>query len=403
MKNIFWLITAAALGILALIIFQVVWMQHSRTLLEEQFNNRVSMALCSAVETVASNASCKAEMRACCSGAGTAGCVESTETLMNNPEMQTALKDALTFHQINLAYQPYVGPRTDSSPFSCSLQPILANDSLQIQLAFTGKNDYFLDRMGFMLASSVSILLFICALFIAATYYLVRQKRMSDRNRDFFNQMTHEFRTPLANIRLAGSMLERKNPVLAGGQYLAIIRNECGNLTHQVENVLYLAGLEKGEYHLQKETVDLKKLAGEVIVSMDLQIRERAANIHLEEGGPELTIKGDVFHLHNAIRNLIDNALKYSGPQSEITIDFQANTGGGGHIRFTDNGNGLSPQEQKKVFQKFHRCDNAFTSGEKGFGIGLSYVKKIMEMHRGNVSVTSTADSGACFDLYFPA
>jgi two-component system phosphate regulon sensor histidine kinase PhoR len=100
---------------------------------------------------------------------------------------------------------------------------------------------------------------------------------------------------------------------------------------------------------------------------------------------------------------LIDNALKYSGPQPEITIDFQANTGGGGHIRFTDNGNGLSPQEQKKVFQKFHRCDNAFTSGEKGFGIGLSYVKKIVEMHRGNVSVTSTAGSGACFDLYFPA
>jgi two-component system, OmpR family, phosphate regulon sensor histidine kinase PhoR len=402
MKNIFWLISAAALGILALIAFQVIWMRHSRALLEEQFNNKVSMALCSAVETVAENPSCKAEMRACCAAPESSDLAESTSAIMEKPAMQAALKDALAFHQINLPYEPYVGPRTDSSPFSCSLQPILANDSLQIQLAFKGKNEYFLNRMGLMLASSVGILLFIFLLFVAASYYLLRQKRMSDKNRDFFNQMTHEFRTPLANIRLAGTMLEKKNPDLAGGQYLDIIRNECGHLTHQVENVLFLAGLEKGDYQLHKEPVSLKKIAGEVITSMDLQIRERSALVRLDEKSPDFTIKGDVFHLRNAFRNLIDNALKYSGEKPEISIDFQTDTTGG-HVRFTDNGRGLSPAEQKKAFQKFHRCDNAFASGEKGFGIGLSYVKKIVEMHRGQVSVSSRTGAGACFDLYFPA
>jgi signal transduction histidine kinase len=400
-NHVFWLITSAALGILALIIFQVLWMRHSRTLLEEQFNNRVTMALCSAVETVAENPTCSAEMRACCASPGSASCAQTAVDLMEKPEMQNALKNALAFHQINLPYEPYVTPRSGGAPFSCSLQPILASDSMQIQLAFKGKNEYFLARMGWMLAASIGILLFICGLFTLAAYYLLRQKRLSDKNRDFFNQMTHEFRTPLANIRLASTMLERKNPGLAGSQYLEIIRNEGDHLTHQVENVLFLAGLEKGEYRLKKETVDLKKLAAEVVAGMDLQIRERAARIHLDENSPELTVKGDIFHLRNAFRNLLDNALKYCGEKPEVTIGFRSEAAGA-HVLFADNGLGLTPQEQKKAFQKFQRCDNAYASGEKGFGIGLSYVRKIMEMHRGNVSVSNNAGSGACFDLFFP-
>lgn len=401
MKQIFWLVSAAALGILALIAFQVVWMRHSRVLLEEQFNNRVKMALCSAVETVAENPSSTAEIRACCA-APSDNCAQNNIALMDKPEMKAALTKALEFYNINLPYESHVTPCDGENQYTCSLEPIMANDSLQLRLDFQGKDGYFLERMGLMLGASVGILLFIFALFAVATYYLLRQKRMSDRNRDFFNQMTHEFRTPLTNIRLAGTMLERKTPGMTDNQYLGIIKKECSHLTHQVENVLYLAGLEKGEYNLQKTEVDLKKLAGEVIAGMDLQIKERGAQIHLGKNIPEPVISGDAFHLKNAFRNLIDNALKYCGEKPEVTIDFQSDAAGT-NVLFTDNGQGLAPADQKKVFRKFQRCDNAFASGEKGFGIGLSYVKKIVEMHRGNITVSGGNGSGACFNLFFPA
>ncbi len=405
-NHIAWLIGASAAAILALIGFQVTWMNHSRTLLEEQFNNRVNMALCSTVENLAENQNCSAELRACCATADPSGCQPNLESIVQRPEMKAALTQALHFYQIDLPYEVLITPRDtaasiNETPFSCSLGPILENDSHLLQLDFQGKNEYFLQRMGLMVSSSIAILLFICIIFGLATFYLLRQKRMSDRNRDFFNLMTHEFRTPLTNIQLAGKLLSRKNPELADNQYLGIIRRECSQLTHQVENVLYLAGLEKGEYHLSKSPIDLKHLANEVVAGMDLQIRERAASISLDERAPACTIEGDTFHLGNAFRNILDNALKYSKTQPAIKIDFTREKSGC-RVSFTDNGIGLSTRERRRVFQKFQRCATTECAGEKGFGLGLAYVKKIVEMHRGQVSVSSENGKGARFELFFP-
>ena len=405
-NHIAWLIGASAAAILALIGFQVTWMNHSRTLLEEQFNNRVNMALCSTVENLAENQTCSAELRACCAMSDPSACQQNFTTLVQSPEMKAALTKALHFYQIDLPYDVLITPRdtttcVNATPFSCSLGPILQDDTHLLQLEFQGKNDYFLQRMGLMVSSSVAILVFICIIFGLATFYLLRQKRMSDRNRDFFNLMTHEFRTPLTNIQLAGKLMSRKNPELADNQYLDIIRRECGQLTHQVENVLYLAGLEKGEYQLNKASIDLKHLANEVVAGMDLQIRERAASVSLDNGAPDCTIEGDTFHIGNAFRNILDNALKYSKTQPAIKIDFTREKSGC-RVSFTDNGIGLSTRERRRIFQKFQRCASMECPGEKGFGLGLAYVKKIVEMHRGQVSVRSENGKGARFELFFP-
>ena len=402
-NHIAWLISAAALSILALIGFQVNWMRNSRDLLEEQFNNRVNMALCSTVEKLAGNQVCSDEIRACCAKGDNAG----IEAILSQPEMASTLTGALNFYQIGLPYRAEITCRDSNSgeaasPYSCSLTPILSNDSHQLQLQFQGKAEYLMQRMGLMITSSVAILAFICFIFGLAAFYLLRQKRMSDQNRDYFNHMTHEFRTPLTNIRLASTMLARKNPEMPGNQYLEIIRKECGQLTHQVENVLHLSGLEKGDYVLKKETLDLKTLAGEVVSSMDLQITQREAQVSIDPNIPACNIQGDAFHLSNAFRNLLDNALKYSGAQPRVNIDFQAEAAGF-RVRFSDNGIGLTKQDQRKIFRKFHRCDNAVDSGEKGFGLGLAYVKKIVDMHRGNITVHSENGRGTQFDIYLPA
>jgi two-component system phosphate regulon sensor histidine kinase PhoR len=404
-----WLIGAAALAILALIGFQVRWMNYSRTLLEEQFNNRVNMALCSTVEKLANDSTSSEELRACCAEGEGPACQQNFDALRRRPEMQAALAEQLRFYQIDLPFEVLIQPRTENkcsmtTPFSCSLDPILEGDTHFLQLKFAGKEDYFLQRMGLMIGSSVAILFFICLMFGLATWYLVRQQRMSDRNRDFFNQMTHEFRTPLTNIRLASSMLTRKQPELADNTYLGIVRRECDQLTHQVENVLYLASLEKGDYRLQTQPVDLRRLTSDVIAGMDLQIRERGAEVRLiDTPGSDApgAVRADVFHLGNAFRNLLDNALKYSGERPKVEIGFLPEAAGW-RVRFTDNGKGLSPRERRRIFRKFHRCDDALCSGEKGFGLGLAYVKKIVEMHRGQIAVSSEPGCGTRFEIFLP-
>lgn len=406
-NHIAWLIGASALGILGLIVFQVLWMQHSRKLLEEQFNNRVNMALCSTVERLASNPACSDGLRACCrEGADPEACSTNFEVLLQKPEMESTLAEALQFYQIDLPYQISIVSNDSSSCsaqtlYSCSLGPILENDTHHLQLVFEGKTEYFLRRMGLMVVTSIAILALICLVFGLGTYYLLRQKRLSDHNRDFFNLMTHEFRTPLTNIRLAGNMLARKDPALAGNKYLDIIRHECNQLSNQVENVLHLGGLEKGEYRLNKQPVDLSNLAQDVVAGMDIQIREYDARVELSTSGSGGPIHGDPLHLGNAFRNILDNALKYGCEQPVVRIGIESSPEGC-HVSFTDNGAGLSAKDSRGVFQKFHRCDNALRSGKKGFGLGLAYVKKIVEMHRGTIAVSSPDGQGARFDLFFP-
>ncbi|MBK9335485.1 MAG: HAMP domain-containing histidine kinase [Lewinellaceae bacterium] len=407
-NHIAWLIGASALAILALIGFQIIWMQHSRKLLEEQFNNRVNMALCSTVERLASDPEQSNDLRACClPGKNEAAGNQNFDALLQQPEMQTALTAALHFYQIDLPYQFSIAPNDSAGAetaarYSCSLGPILENDSHHLQLEFEGKTEYFLQRMGLMVFASVAILLLICAIFGIGVYYLLRQKRLSDHNRDFFNLMTHEFRTPLTNIRLAGNMLARKETALADNQYLNIIRRECNHLSEQVENVLHLGGLEKGEYQLKKQPVDLRQLANEVVSDMDIQIREYGAEVNVHTGGSANTIEGDPLHLGNAFRNILDNALKYgnTNPVVHIGIEPQAN---GLRVSFADNGIGLTAKERRSIFKKFHRCDNALRTGQKGFGLGLAYVKKIVELHQGRIAVSSADGHGARFELFFPA
>ncbi|MCC6462244.1 MAG: HAMP domain-containing histidine kinase [Saprospiraceae bacterium] len=406
-NHIAWLIAAAALAILALIAFQVSWMRHSRSLIEEQFNNRVNMALCSTVEKIAADPACSNDLRACCAPANASGCRATFDEVLQKPEMGALLTEALHFYQIDLPYRVLISPKDSGTaasrtPFSCSLNPVLEDDTHLLQLEFQGRSEYYLHRMGAMIGASVGILLFICLIFALAAYYLLRQKRLSDRTVDFFNHMTHEFRTPLTNMRLASNLMARKDPTLADNKYLHIIRRECSQLTHQVENVLHLSNLEKGDYQLHKETIDLQALVQEVVQSMDLQIQDKAAQVDIQVGAGPCIVQGDAFHLGNAFRNILDNALKYSPQQPQVNISIEARPAGC-TISFEDNGIGIPARERRKIFRKFHRCEAAVSSGEKGFGLGLAYVRKIVELHRGQVQISNSKQPGTRFDLFFPA
>ncbi len=241
--------------------------------------------------------------------------------------------------------------------------------------------------------------LFICTIFTAATYHLLRQKRMSDLNRDFFNHMAHEFRTPLTNIRLAGKMLAKKKQGLQASPYLKIIHQEGDHLMDQVEQVLHLARLEKNEFNLQRQPTNVNQLLQDTVKRMALRQAETKASIEVELPPTPVFLNIDPLHFGNAIRNLLDNAMKYCHQTPDIRLRLRSSPEA---VRFSlsDNGQGLSEVESQKIFEKFYQSRH--TPHRKGFGLGLSYVKRVIELHGGNIQVKCGETQGTRFDLILP-
>lgn len=397
------IVSASALAIIALVLFQVQWIRHSSNLLEEQFNHQANMALCSAVEKMARSRSCIVSNSSCSMFGDAGNCQLLLDSIFKTEEGNAVLNEALAFYKLEMPYEVSVVDQVEETPsnYSCSLSPLIESDTHYLNIDFTDKEAFILEKLGFMAFSSLAIIIFIGLVFLLSSYYLIRQKKMSQNNKDFFNHMTHEFRTPLTNIKLASRLLAKKAMLGQEGQYLHIIQQESQQLMNQVERVLHLASLEQGDYQLKTEAIHLTQLIHTVLQEMELRIQAASAKITLRIPASLPLLKGDHFHLANAFRNLIDNALKYSKGQPiiEISASHQLN---GILIQLQDNGQGISPAIQKQVFEKFKQGNSASVFDHKGFGLGLAYVKKIIELHRGKINVISTLGIGTRFDLFFP-
>lgn len=389
------------MALIGLVYFQSKWLNQARNLIEEQFNQKVSMALCMAVTDLSEGPkSCLAEP-----DNAFLQFLLTEEKRLEQRKVKKALDEALAFYDIHTAYNIEILDRNSSclkegDPGCCSMSAVAGFENDLLNITFPGRNQYVLKKMGFMIGSSVLILLFITFVFYMAVKYLKQQQELGERNKDFFNNMAHEFKTPLTNIKLATHLLTKKEKGLSDNAYVSVLRKESQKLMQQVERVLYLANLEKGQYQLQKEQLNLKNVMDNVVDEMSIQIQEKGGivNIQIEE---DLSILGDAFHLSNAFRNLIDNALKYADDQPEITIS-SSKQKDGILLLFQDNGMGISKSDQQIIFDKFQRVSNNDVHNQKGFGLGLAYVKKVVELHKGFIKVFSELNKGSRFDLFFP-
>ena len=401
-KRIAIIILSSFFAIVILILFQLKWMQQSRDLLEEAFHQKVNMALCSAVEEMAAKGCGSSLQKSCSSNMKSGDCNDHLTELSRDPRFEQALKSSLSFYDINLDYQFQIVDNTQDvqmpEAYSCSLNPLLNTNAHLLEVQFPDQEKYILERMGFMILASILILFFIGGVFVLANHYLLRQERMKRLNIEFFNHMAHEFRTPLTNIQLANRLLQKQMQIPKQNRFGEIIQRESAQLQHQLEAVLQLARMEESEYRLQPESVQLEDLMQKVIEEMNLQAQERNGEVRLLGTDQTTNCFGDKLHLHHAFRNLIDNALKYSGasPQLEISIDNMIDDV---IIRFKDNGPGITPKQQALIFRSFHRLSSA---DKKGFGLGLSYVKKVVELHQGRLQVISQVDVGSSFEIYLP-
>ena len=410
MKKIPILIAASTAAVIALIFIQLNWIKTSRELMEETFNQRVCMALCATVEEEGVSNFCKPSP-SCEVVANDLNDVPGATLfgIVQDPAFNQNLQEALAFYQINLPYKidvagappPTISGIPNVDTYQCGSQTSATIGDTSVSLSFPEKEVYFYKKLQMMLLASMLILLFISSLFIFANWQLWKQKRQAEINVDFFNNMAHEFRTPLTNITLASSRMSKKEAHLEENRFLNIIKKESGKLMLQVERVLHLANLENGDYQLQKERLHLKPLLENVISDMNLQLRDHQAIVDFDKMDDHLEVFADRLHLENVFKNLIDNSLKYSQSNPQITIACEV-IDNGISIKFSDNGIGISKANQAFIFDKFHRVGTGNQHNSKGFGLGLAYVKMILEKHCGHVKVVSETDKGSRFELFLP-
>lgn len=271
-------------------------------------------------------------------------------------------------------------------------------------LDFPSRTTFVLSSMIWMLLSSAGFTITIIIVFAYTILMLMRQKKISDVKSDFINNMTHEFKTPIATIALAVDAIN--NPKVRDDNekvnyYSNIIRAENKRMNRQVETILQTALFEKKDFKVNKKEIDIHQLILKTIDNIRLQVEDREGIIETHLNAENTVLRGDEVLLSTVIINLLDNANKYSPEKPQITLTTQ-NREKGILISVEDKGMGMSRDTMNKVFEKFYRQQSGNIHDVKGFGLGLSNVKTIVTEHGGEIKVKSELGKGSRFDVYLP-
>lgn len=273
----------------------------------------------------------------------------------------------------------------------------------QLMLYFVDESAYLSEGMTAMYLLSGLLFLLIGGIFYAAFRYLMHQKRLSDIKSDFINNMSHEFKTPIATINLATDALNNDKVRAQPAQidkYVGIIKSENRRMNQHVEFVLQTARLEKKELKLNLSEVELNGIIQQAVSLMQMQFESKGGEIHFD-APPALMLQADETHLLNVFTNLLDNAQKYCEQAPRVQIGIQT-TPTRCYITVTDNGIGMSKDEKDQVFDQFYRIHTGNLHNVKGFGLGLSYVKAIVTAHGGQIGVSSEIGKGSTFTIQLP-
>ncbi len=296
-------------------------------------------------------------------------------------------------------------PQLLDSTFKTRLFPLdLRSPNYDLVVHFPDNRAFLYKQVWPLLASSIVFSLLILGSFAHTIRTISAQQRLSSQLVDFINNMTHEFKTPISTVALACEAIARPDVLTQQDtllRYNQMISDENARMHKQVEKILQMAQLERGDYDLKIQTLDIHQLIASVSDSFLLQLEQRQGQLDLKHRAACSLVKGDHIHLTNVIQNLIDNAIKYSPTQPDIGIKTW-NEKQEILIRISDKGSGVIESDHKRVFEKYYRCPTGNRHDVKGFGIGLSYVKLIIEAHRGTIGLTSKPGSGTEITFRLP-
>jgi two-component system phosphate regulon sensor histidine kinase PhoR len=415
-NNLFILIASFAL--LVVLVIQVKWIFETARIKEELFTEKTELVLARTTDALLK------DEEACRKIESSAEKQENNNyiaVLEKNEisKIDSLLKSSMKFYGFNIDYSFEVIkgsglPEMNASPLITSSEPVACaqvgledavnKSGFRLNLVFPQKDQYIMEEMGTLFITSVILILAVLILFWRTILSLIREKRKSEHTTDFLNNMTHEFKTPLTNIALAGKMLVKESNINQEDKikhYSGIILEENEKLGLQVEQVLSMTALERGEIPLHKKELDLHELINNALRHISVQIDNKEGDLKLNLDAGNFMITGDKAHLTNALYNLIDNAIKYSKGKPELSVHTHNNN----HnivIVISDKGIGIDREYQEKVFDKFFRVPTGNVHDVKGFGLGLAYVKNIIESHEGTIELHSEKGKGTTFKIILP-
>ncbi|HLT74889.1 MAG TPA: HAMP domain-containing sensor histidine kinase [Ohtaekwangia sp.] len=411
------IVLLAVLSIVGITITQLYWVKRAFDLKEDEFERTVFTALYNVAQQIY-------EINQTPSPAANPVKQVSTNyfVVMVNNEMDPGLIEYLLrneFEKRNLIvdfeygvydctsaamlYGDYVPLRTAKDKITSKHFPQWANQGYHFGVQFPNREAHLLNQMGIWSFSSI-VLLLVIVFFAYTLFVILKQKRLSEVQKDFINNMTHEFKTPIATIAVSAEVLKHPDIIHQPERlksYTAIIEKENTRLKHHVDRVLQMAQLDKEGHGYKKEQVDIHQLLDDAVANLAIALEENTGSVRVEKSANKTIVSGDKLHLTNVFGNLLDNAIKYCRGCAEITLR-TLNHVNGITVEVTDNGIGISADDQRRIFQKFYRVPTGNVHDVKGFGLGLSYVKTVVEGHGGSIVVQSEPGKGSTFRIELP-
>lgn len=308
---------------------------------------------------------------------------------------ERALEDTANNRIYYLDITPLPGSETES------LVP-----SESVVVVFPDIKNFIFSSLGWMIGGAILFTLIILAAFYITVRALLRQKKLSEIKSDFINNMTHELKTPLATISLAVDAI--RNPKVVSDPeklhyFSGIIKDENKRMNKQVETILQAALLDKQEVQLRLRELSVHEILSHIVDNFELQLTDRRGKLQLELDAENDLVEGDEVHITNMLSNLVDNAIKYGKEDVPPEILIQTtNYGKYLRIRLEDNGIGMNKETVSRIFEKFYRAHTGNIHNVKGFGLGLSYVRTMVDAHDGKIKVDSTPGKGSVFTVDLP-
>lgn len=406
------IISLGFVAIIGILIAQLLWTRQAYHLEDKKFNQKVNIALLEVVKKLY--------------GAKASFTENPVQNMANdyyvvdiNNEfdptvLEHYLKTEFTRFQINtdyvyavynchserMVYGRYVSTQDEDNKDKMITFPKHENLVYYFSIRFPDKTTYLVSSLKFWYVLTIALIV-ILFVYVYSIYTIIQQKKFSELQRDFINNMTHEFKTPLSSILLAAEALD-KQEVIQNSQklktYTAIITNQGNKLNHHIEKILNIAKNDASGLQLNLQKINLSFFLNEIKEQVIQKNENVCIDLEIED---TTTIVADEFHFSNVVHNIIDNSIKYCDINPHIEVS-EYKDSKGLYLKFKDNGIGISDKNISSVFNQFYRVDTKKSDEVSGFGLGLFYVKKIAQQHRWKISVENNIDKGITLTLFIP-
>lgn len=411
-----WVVILGAVALVGIIGIQSYWVMTTWDLNEDEFNKKVNLALYRVANKLADINDAELPSRDIVKQRTTNYWIVNMAVEIDAKLLEHLLQSELEERTLNVDFEYAVFDcHTDEMVYGgyCSYTPQGEIKDLNLGnlpkdqeftyyfgVKFPGRRGFLFDKMQLIFFLS-AILLLTILFFAYAMWVILRQKRLSEMQKDFINNMTHEFKTPLSTIKIATGVFLNDERVKADGRlhrYANIILEQNERLNKQVEKVLQLATVEKNNLEIKREKVELLEILDPLLSSTRMRLEEQGGELHSDLTAAGVALLADRLHLTNILYSLLDNAIKYcqNSPRISVRVALRNKRI---EIAIADNGIGISPVHQSRIFDKFYRIPTGNVHNVKGFGLGLYYVKRICQAHGWDIQLESEPGKGTTFFL----